>query len=80
MDSFISQLKAMAEALPSVTLKADGSSARVREIKIREGNVMLVVETSSGAYRETDLEQIDHDCGSSARVVSALGATARRVE
>ena len=65
MDSFISQLRAIADALPSVTLAADGSSARVREIKIREGSVLLVVEILSGAYRELDLAQITHDAGAS---------------
>ena len=65
MDSFISQLRAIADALPSVTLKADGSSARVREIKIREGSVLLVVEILSGAYRELDLAQIAYDADAS---------------
>jgi hypothetical protein len=77
--SFTSQLIAIADDLPSVTLSPDGSSARVREIKIRERNVILVVETSSGAYREVDVADIDHDeRASTSTTISAVGATAPR--
>ena len=78
MHSFVTQLTEIAAALPSVTLKADGSSARVREIKIRERNVVLVVETSSGAYREIDPVQIDDDTGAPPTAASDLGATTPR--